>query len=63
MSRMKIGDRKTLIRLLKDGGFVLVDSSKHEKWSNGKSSVYVPHKHGNFSRMLAERIAREAGVL
>lgn len=63
--RQKIGDRKTLINLLKINGFKLIDISRHEKWSNNIISVYIPNKHSNgkFSRMLAERIAKEAGIV
>lgn len=55
----KICDRKTLIKTLKQKGFKVVSSSKHQKWSNGEIVVVIPNKHsGKFSRMLAERIMK-----
>lgn len=66
MSRQKISDYRTLIKCLKNGGFRLIESSKHEKWYNAVSdkTATVPHKHtgGKFSRVLAEKIAKEAGL-
>lgn len=61
----KIGDRRTLVKLLRENGFRLVSSGKHEKWSDGTRSVYVPHSHsqGKWSRILAEKIVKEAGLI
>lgn len=59
----KVGDRKTLINILKAGDYIMVDTGKHEKWSNGEKSVYVPNKKSNgFSRILAEKIVKQAGL-
>lgn len=60
----KICDRKNLIKTLKNAGFNLISSAKHEKWSNGKITVLVPNKHttGKFSRMLAQRILKNANL-
>lgn len=59
----KVGDRKTLINILKSGNYIMVDTGKHEKWSNGEQSVYVPHPKSNgFSRILAEKIVKQAGL-
>jgi hypothetical protein len=61
--RVKITDHKSLVKLLKSNGFILERTGPHDKWTNGKKSVHVPNKHGKFSRMLAERLAKEVGIL
>lgn len=62
--RIKITDHKSFVRLLKEHGFNLERTGKHDKWTNGDKSVIVSKKHaGRFSRMLAERLAKELGIL
>jgi hypothetical protein len=64
MSNMKtkIGDKKTLINILKSNGYYLDGGSKHEKWTNGQISVFVPRHEKSFSRMCAERIIKTAKI-
>lgn len=62
--RIKITDHKTLVKMLKSNGFVLERTGNHDKWTNGKKSIHVPNKHrGKFSRMLAERLAKEVEII
>jgi predicted RNA binding protein YcfA (HicA-like mRNA interferase family) len=63
MNRTKITDHKTLIKLLRHNGFVLERTGPHDKWTKGNKSIHVPNKHGKFSRMLAERLAKEAAII
>lgn len=37
-------EHRKFLKLLKKEGFELVNSGKHQQWSNGKLDLYVPHK-------------------
>lgn len=56
---MKIGDRKTFIKLISAIGYVKIPNGKHEKYSNGRFVLNVPSP-GKFSRPLYQRLYREA---
>lgn len=59
---MKIADRKTLVKILRANGYSLIRHNKHEVYSNGKHSLALPCKRRGFSRMVAERLIKEAGL-
>jgi hypothetical protein len=61
--RVKITDYKSLVKLLKSNRFILERTGPHDKWTKGENSVHIPNKHGKFSRMLAERLAKEVGII
>ena len=61
--KIKVSDHKTMVRVLKSAGFYLDRSGKHDKWTRGTVSIHVPNNHKGFSRMLAERLLKEAGLL
>lgn len=51
--------RKTLIK----NGFYLERSSKHQKWTNGKVSVWIPQSSSkDLCVPMAKRLLREAGI-
>lgn len=52
-----------MIKLLKKNGFYIERTGKHDKWTNGSKSVFVPNNHCNFSRVLAERLMKEVNLL
>jgi predicted RNA binding protein YcfA (HicA-like mRNA interferase family) len=56
--KLKIGDKKTLIKILEKNGFYMDGGTKHEKWTDGQQTVFVPRHSKNFSRMCAERILK-----
>ena len=60
---MKIASHKQMIRLLKRNGFYIERTGKHDKWTNGNKSIFVPNNHNNFSRMLAERLLKEVELI
>jgi predicted RNA binding protein YcfA (HicA-like mRNA interferase family) len=60
---MKCTDRKTLIKILKQNGFSLDRHGKHDIFISGVVKVVVPNKTKGFSRVLAERLLKEAGIL
>jgi hypothetical protein len=59
----KVTDYKTMVKLLKGAGFYIERSGKHDKWVKGTKAIHAPNNHKGFSRMLAERLLKEAGVL
>ena len=59
---MKIADRKTLVNVLKENGYELIRHNKHEVYSNGSHTLALPNKRRGFSRMVAERLLKEAGL-
>lgn len=59
----KISSHKEMIKLLKKNGFYIERTGKHDKWTNGSKSVFVPNNHCNFSRVLAERLMKEVNLL
>lgn len=63
MSIVKCSDRKTLIKILKENGFSLLRTGKHDIYSNGSYQCAIPSKRKGFSRILAERLLREAGIM
>lgn len=58
---MKIGDKKTFMRILKENGFEVLREGKHTIYSDGKSKIAVPAGK-KFSRMLCQRLIKEAGI-
>ena len=61
--KMKCADHKTMIKLLKKNGFYILRKGKHDRWTNGLATIHVPNNHKSFSRMLAERLLKEAGIM
>ena len=59
---MRISDRKTLIKVLRSNGFDLIRSKTHDIYSNGSATVPVPKTGKRWSRILAAKICREAGI-
>lgn len=62
MSKIKCADHKTMVKILKKHGFIIVRKGKHDRWTNGKSTIHVPNNHNRFCRPLAERLLKEAGI-
>jgi hypothetical protein len=62
MNKIKVSSKKVLIKILIENGYEHVGGTKHEKWTNGVISVYVPRHEKNFSRMCAERILKTAKI-
>lgn len=60
---MKVSSHKQMIKVLKKNGFYIERTGKHDKWSDGCRSVFVPNNHTNFSRVLAERLLKEVGII
>jgi predicted RNA binding protein YcfA (HicA-like mRNA interferase family) len=62
---IKIADHKTLVKLLTKNGFALVKVGKHMHYRNAQGVLAViPTAHQRkFSRIMAERIAKEVGIL
>ena len=60
---MKIASNKQMIKTLKKNGFYIERTGKHDKWTNGKQSIFVPNNHNGFSRMLAERLLKEVELV
>jgi predicted RNA binding protein YcfA (HicA-like mRNA interferase family) len=60
---MKIASHKQMIKVLKQNGFYIERTGKHNKWTNGRNSVFVPNNHNNFSRVLAERLLKEIELI
>ena len=61
----KIGkpkDRKQVISILKDAGFVLESSNGHEKWVNGNRVALIPHKHKEFHVIGHYKILKGVGL-
>jgi predicted RNA binding protein YcfA (HicA-like mRNA interferase family) len=58
-----IKSRKDVLRILKDNGYSLVSSKKHEKYSNGKETVIIPQKHKDFHVTGHKIILKRAGLL
>jgi predicted RNA binding protein YcfA (HicA-like mRNA interferase family) len=58
-----IKSRKCVIRILKTNGFQLVSSNSHEKWTNGKNIVIIPHKHRDFHVVSHKIILKRAGLI
>lgn len=63
MSKLKVGDKKTLLKILRDNGFFPDGGAKHDKWTNGEISVFIPRHEKRFSRMCAERILKQAKII
>lgn len=59
---MKIASKKELIKFIKKHGFILIGGAKHEKWSNGSYTLLLPRSDKDFSRMMAQRLIKEAGL-
>ena len=55
---MKIGDKKTFMRILKEKGFSVLREGKHTIYSNGPKKIAVPSGK-KFSRMLCQRLLKE----
>lgn len=56
-------DRKQVIGILKDAGFVLESVTKHEKWVNGTVSVLIPKQHKEFHVIGHWQILKRAGLV
>lgn len=50
---------KDLERILKDKGFYVTRQSKHIVWTNGKTTIAVPHQR-EINRILAKHIIKQA---
>ena len=59
---MRISDRKTLIKVLRAHDFALIRTKTHDIYSNGSATVPVPKTGKRWSRILAEKICKEAGI-
>lgn len=59
---IKCSDRKTLVKILKENGFRLDRHGKHDILVRGDIKLAIPNKTKGFSRMLAERLLKEAGI-
>lgn len=40
----------------------MIGGAKHEKWSNGSYTLLLPRTDKDFSRMMAQRLIKEAGL-
>lgn len=59
--KMRINDRKTLVKELTKLGFRLQSSGKHDKFIRNDKVIMVPKKHStSFNRFLAERLLKDA---
>lgn len=53
---------KELLRILKDMGYALVRSGKHDVYAKPGHHVAIPHGNGKeVNRMVARRILKEVG--
>lgn len=58
-----IKSRKDVIRILKDNNYFLVSIGKHEKWSNGDNSLFIPKKHKSFHKIGHKEILKKANLI
>ena len=61
--KIKVGDKKTLLKILKEEGFVLERHNKHAIYVKGDKKAVIPNKTKNFSRMCCERVLKDVGLM
>lgn len=61
--KIKVGDKKTLLKILKEAGFVFERHNKHAIYVKGDKKAVIPNKIKNFSRMCCERVLKDAGLM
>lgn len=59
---MKIASKNELVKFLKAHGFRHEGGTKHEKWTDGKEILPLPKDKKGFSRMMAKRLIKQAGL-
>lgn len=53
--------RRLLVKELEDGGYWSIGGTKHEKFTNGETTVMVK-RHREIPDEIAKRILRQAGL-
>lgn len=61
---MKVISHKDFRKILVKNGFYLERSSKHQKWTNGKVSLWIPQASSkkDICVPMAQRLLKEAGI-
>jgi predicted RNA binding protein YcfA (HicA-like mRNA interferase family) len=61
---MKVISHKNIRKILTKNGFYMERSSKHQKWTNGKVSVWIPQESSkkDICVPMAQRLLKEAGI-
>lgn len=54
-----IKSRRQLVEFLTQHKYIKTGGSKHEKWSKGEHSIFIPRHSKKFSIYLGNRIAKE----
>lgn len=55
--------KRELDKILKEHGFSLMRSGKHNAWSNGEKTVFVAHFHGkDVNGKTTHEILKRAGI-
>lgn len=61
---MRVLSHKDFRKILTKHGFYEDRSSKHQKWTNGKVSIWIPHPNKkDISAPMAQRLLKDAGIL
>jgi predicted RNA binding protein YcfA (HicA-like mRNA interferase family) len=61
--KTKVGDKKTLIEILEKEGFVFKRHNKHAVYVKGDKTAVIPNRKKGFSRMCAERVLKDVGLM
>jgi hypothetical protein len=59
---MKIASKNAFVKFLRAHGFQNEGGKKHERWTNGTCLLPLPKGKERFSRVMAERLIKQAGL-
>lgn len=61
---MQVLSHKDFRKILTKNGFYQERSSKHQKWTNGKVSIWIPQSNKkDICAPMAKRLLKDAGIL
>lgn len=61
--KVKLTNRRMLVKILEDAGFVLQRHNKHAVYVKGDERAVLPNKIKGFSRATGEKILKNVGLM